>query len=138
MKGSGFFRQAVLTEQVKYKSSSLTPEQQNMLIEKLKKIMAAEKPFLRADFSQPDLARQCGITVHQLSQIINDGLGKNFFEWVAAYRVDEAKRLLKDQPNIKVEEIAEQVGYNSKSSFNTVFKKNTGLTPSEFRATNTG
>ena len=137
MKGSGFFRQAALTEQLKYKSSSLTPEQQEMLIEKLKKIMTVDKPFLRSDFSQPDLARQCGISVHQLSQIINDGLGKNFFEWVASYRVEEAKRLLKDQPNIKVEEIAEQVGYNSKSSFNTVFKRNTGLTPSEFRATNT-
>jgi len=137
MKGSGFFRQAALNEQLKYKSSSLKAEQQEMLIEKLQKIMIVDKPFLRSDFSQPDLARQCGISVHQLSQIINDGLGKNFFEWVATYRVEEAKRLLKDQPNIKVEEIAEQVGYNSKSSFNTVFKRNTGLTPSEFRATNT-
>ena len=53
---------------------------------------------------------------------------------VAEYRVGEAKKLLKDQPNIKVEEIAEQVGYNSKSSFNTVFKKLTGSTPSEFRS----
>jgi AraC-like DNA-binding protein len=53
---------------------------------------------------------------------------------VAEYRVTEAKKLLKDRPNIKVEEIAEQVGYNSKSSFNTVFKKLTGSTPSEFRA----
>ena len=53
---------------------------------------------------------------------------------VAEYRVGEAKKLFKDQPNIKVEEIAEQVGYNSKSSFNTVFKKLTGSTPSEFRS----
>jgi AraC-like DNA-binding protein len=51
----------------------------------------------------------------------------------AEYRVEEAKKLLKEKQNIKVEEIAEQVGYNSKSSFNTAFKKITGLTPSEFR-----
>ncbi|MDL5049165.1 helix-turn-helix domain-containing protein [Oscillatoria amoena NRMC-F 0135] len=52
---------------------------------------------------------------------------------MAFYRVEEAKRLLKEQMNIKVEEIAGQVGYNSKSSFNTAFKKITGITPSEFR-----
>jgi AraC-like DNA-binding protein len=136
MRGSGFFKQAALTEQSKYKSSSLTPEQQEILIEKLKKVMAEGKPFLRTDFSQPDLARQCGISVHQLSQVINNGLGKNFFEWMASYRIEEAKRLLKEQPNIKIEEIAEQVGYNSKSSFNTAFKKITGSTPSAFREKN--
>jgi AraC-like DNA-binding protein len=54
----------------------------------------------------------------------------------AEYRVEEAKRLLREQRNVKVEEIAEQVGYNSKSSFNTAFKKLTGKTPSEFRSEN--
>ena len=60
-----------------------------------------------------------------------------FFEMVAEYRVSEAKSLLRDHPNIKVEEIAEQVGYNSKSSFNTAFKKLTGTTPSEFQSRKT-
>jgi AraC-like DNA-binding protein len=80
------------------------------------------------------LARMLGTSVHTLSQVINDGLGRNFFEMTAEYRVEEAKSLLKSQPNIKVEEIAVQVGYNSKSSFNTSFKKIAGKTPSEFRA----
>lgn len=136
MKGSGFFKQPALNEQLKYKSSSLTADQQEILLARLKKIMAVEKPYLQSDFSLPDLAKVCGISVHQLSQVINDGFGKGFFEWVAGYRVEEAKQLLTDRPNIKVEEIAEQVGYNSKSSFNTVFKKNTGYTPSEYRAMN--
>jgi AraC-like DNA-binding protein len=73
--------------------------------------------------------------VHVLSQAINDGLKKSFFEMTAEYRIDEAKRLLKEKPNFKVEEIAESVGYNSKSSFNTAFKKITGQTPSEWRST---
>jgi AraC-like DNA-binding protein len=51
----------------------------------------------------------------------------------AEYRVEEAKRLLREKINIKVEEIAEEVGYNSKSSFNAAFKKITGKTPSEWR-----
>ncbi|HEY5824894.1 MAG TPA: helix-turn-helix domain-containing protein [Cyclobacteriaceae bacterium] len=133
IKNSGFFRQAPLTEQLKYKSSSLTSDQQQVSLQKLKQLMEDEKPFLKPDFSLPELADQLKTTIHTLSQVINDGLGKTFFEMTAEYRVNEAKQLLKDQPNIKVEEIAEQVGYNSKSSFNTAFKKLTGMTPSEWR-----
>lgn len=103
------------------------------MLDKLKDVMETEKPFLNSGFSLPDLAQRLGVSVHGLSQSINEGLGKNFFEMVAQYRVEEAKQMLKVQRNIKVEEIAEQVGYNSKSSFNTAFKKFTGMTPSEFR-----
>jgi YesN/AraC family two-component response regulator len=130
---SGFFKQPSLVEQQKYKSSSITPEVQQQLLSRLKEMMRSSKPFLKPDFSLPELADQLRVTVHQLSQVINEGLGKSFFEMTAEYRVEEAKRLLKEQMNIKIEEIAEQVGYNSKSSFNTSFKKITGKTPSEWR-----
>ena len=104
-----------------------------MFIGSYRSIKNEKKPFLEPDFSLPELARSLGTSVHTLSQVINEGLGKSFFEMTAQYRVQEAKVLLKAHPNIKVEEIAEQVGYNSKSSFNTSFKKYTGKTPSEFR-----
>ncbi len=130
---SGFFKQPSLVDQLKYKSSSVTPEQQQHLLAKLKETMNLSKPFLKPDFSLPELADQLHVTVHQLSQVINEGLHKSFFEMTAEYRIEEAKRLLKEQMNIKIEEIAEQVGYNSKSSFNTSFKKITGKTPSEWR-----
>lgn len=132
--GSGFFKQASLNEQQKYKSSSLSSDQLQISIEKLKEIMSSQRPFLQPSFSLPDLAQLMNLSVHSVSQIINDGLGKSFFEMIAEYRIEEAKKLLVDQPNIKIEEIAEQVGYNSKSSFNTAFKKITGKTPSEFRS----
>jgi AraC-like DNA-binding protein len=131
---SGFFRQPNLAEQQKYKSSSLSQDNQSFILEKLKSLMQLEKPFLKSSFSLPDLASQLNVSTHQLSQVINDGLGKSFFEMTAEYRIEEAKRLLKEKMNIKVEEIAEEVGYNSKSSFNTSFKKLTGITPSEWRA----
>jgi AraC-like DNA-binding protein len=131
---SGFFKQTNITEQLKYKSSTLTSDQREATLEKLKSIMETEKPFLQSDFSLPQLADRLKLSVHIVSQVINDGLGKSFFEMAAEYRVETAKQLLKDQPNIKIEEIAEQVGYNSKSSFNTAFKKITGKTPSEFRS----
>lgn len=135
IKNSGFFKQASLNDQPKYKTSSLTNDQQQVLLAKLQQCMTTEKPFLKPDFSLPDLADQLKTTVHTLSQVINDGLSKTFFEMTAQYRIDEAKRLLREKPNIKVEEIAEEVGYNSKSSFNTTFKKLTGQTPSEWRST---
>jgi AraC-like DNA-binding protein len=131
---SGFFRQTALSEPQKYKSSGVTADAQKELLDKLTALMMRDKPFLQPGFSLPELAGKLNTTVHILSQVINDGLGKNFFEMVAVYRVEEAKRLLKEQPHVKVEEIAEQVGYNSKSSFNTAFKKISGKTPSEYRS----
>jgi AraC-like DNA-binding protein len=113
---SGFFKQPSLIEQQKYKTSSLSQDDQSNILIKLKTLMETEKPFLKTNFSLPDLASQLKITTHQLSQVINDGLGKSFFEMTAEYRIEEAKKLLKEKVNIKVEEIAEQVGYNSKSS----------------------
>lgn len=129
---SGFFKQASLADS-RYKGSALATDVQQSMLLKLNDVMRNEKPFLSSDFSLPDLAQRLGTTIHTLSQVINESLGKSFFEMTAEYRVAEAKRLLKEQRNIKVEEIAGQVGYNSKSSFNTSFKKITGMTPSEFR-----
>ncbi len=130
---SGFFKQPNLVEQQKYKSSSLSRDDQSEILKKLKERMETERPFMQPNFSLPDLAAQLKISTHQLSQVINEGLGKSFFEMTAEYRIEEARRLLKEKLNIKVEEIAEEVGYNSKSSFNTAFKKIVGVTPSEFR-----
>ncbi len=135
IKNSGFFKQASLNDQSKYKASSVTSDQQQALLSKLKDLMVTEKPFLKSDFCLPDLADHLKTSVHTLSQVINDGLKKSFFEMTAEYRIEEARRLLKEKPNFKVEEIAESVGYNSKSSFNTAFKKITGQTPSEWRST---
>lgn len=133
IRDSGFFKRSSLSAPQKYKNSTVTSDTQEALLGKLTKVMTEKKPFLQPDFSLPELARLLGTSVHALSQVINDGLGKSFFEMTAEYRVEEAKLLLIAHPNIKVEEIAEQVGYNSKSSFNTSFKKCTGKTPSEFR-----
>ncbi|RAW02705.1 AraC family transcriptional regulator [Pseudochryseolinea flava] len=134
MKHSGFFTQPTLTEPTKKYKTVLQPEINDTTLERLKRLMENDKPYKEPSFSLPDLAQRLGVSVHVLSQVINESLGKSFFEMAAEYRVQEAQRLLKEQPNIKVEEIAEQVGYMSKSSFNTAFKKITGLTPSEFRS----
>jgi len=73
--------------------------------------------------------------IHHISQVINEKLNQSFFEMIATYRVEEAKILLKDPSKkvLTIEDIADEVGYNSKSAFNRTFKKHTGMTPSEFR-----
>ena len=101
----------------------------------LEQVMKDEKPFLENSFSLPFLAKRINTSSHYLSQVLNDCLKKNFFEYTAEYRIKEAQKILFNPQynHIMMEEIAEEVGYNSKSAFNKAFKKQTGLTPSEFR-----
>lgn len=133
IKNSAFFKQIPITEDKKYKNSSLNNDERDRLAGAIELIMTTQKPYLNSDFSLPMLAQASRSSVHSISQVINEKFEKSFFEWLAEYRIAEAKTILKKSPHLKIEEVAEQVGYNSKSSFNTTFKKITGLTPSEFR-----
>jgi AraC-like DNA-binding protein len=119
----------------KYEKSSLTPEIQSATLSKLRQFMESEKPYLDPDFSLPLMARRLSVSTHHLSQILNEELGQSFFDLVAQYRVREAQQLLLSPGgfHLKIEEIAQQVGYNSKSAFNTAFRKITSQTPSEYR-----
>lgn len=131
---SGFFQRPPLVGQPRYKNALMGADARKQLLQRLHNHMLEQKPFLQITFSLPTLAAHLNVSVHQLSQAINEGLGKSFFEMTAEYRVEEAKQRLKDHAHIKVEEIAEQVGYSSKSSFNAAFKKITGHTPSDWRS----
>jgi AraC-like DNA-binding protein len=81
------------------------------------------------------LSKLINESTHHVSQVINEKLNKSFFELLAFYRVEHAKKLIREDKNarITVDELAELVGYNSKSSFNVSFKKYTLKTPSEYR-----
>ena len=82
-----------------------------------------------------DLSKRIGESPHHVSQVLNEKLNKSFFELLATYRVELAKKILREDIKNKliIEEISEMVGYNSKTAFNNAFKKLTGKTPSEFR-----
>lgn len=105
------------------------------LIQKIKLYMETHEPFLNASLSMYQLAKQLDMPSHELSQLINHKLNKHFFDFVNEYRVNKAMGLLRNPQNSKmtVLEILYEVGFNSKSSFNTVFKKNTGKTPTQYR-----
>lgn len=119
----------------KYKKSTLTPEIKSSIIGKLDEIMRDQYFYRRDDASLTSLAELLGVTNHHLSQVLNDSLKISFQDLIARFRVREACQLLKDEANdqVKIENIATQVGYNSKSAFNTAFKRRTGQTPSEYR-----
>ena len=80
------------------------------------------------------LSRKLGAPSREVSRAINQGFGCNFFEFVSRYRIDEAKSRLADAANqANILQTMYDSGFNSKSVFNTAFKKETGFTPSEYR-----
>lgn len=119
----------------KYQKSSLSDEKKEQILGKIRVEMENKLYFANNLASLSGLAKQINESNHHVSQVINERLNKSFFELLAAYRIEHATQLMKGQEGAKltIEELADRVGYNSKSSFNTAFKKHTQQTPSEFR-----
>jgi AraC-like DNA-binding protein len=118
----------------KYQKSILSQEQIQVLKEKLFKAMEYENIYLKADLNLNELANSIGVSTNHLSQLLNQELNTNFYDFINAYRVKEAKVRLSN-PNFKnqtILAIAHDSGFSSKTSFNRIFKKHTGVTPSFF------
>ena len=124
----------------KYERSSLTKEMSERYVRKLLDLMEAEKPYTDSELTLQKLAEKLSIPARHLSRVINERLNQNFADFVNSYRVEEAKRRLTDpsKAHCSVLAIAEEVGFSTKSSFNLVFKKQTNMTPSEFRKAASG
>jgi AraC-like DNA-binding protein len=107
----------------------------NEIANRVMALMEGQKLYLQSELTLQDLAEKLEIPSYQVTQAINEGLGKNFYDLVNGYRVEESKRLLSDPAsrNNKILTIGMDAGFNSKTTFNTVFKKFTGLTPSDFK-----
>ncbi|AZB17158.1 AraC family transcriptional regulator [Chryseobacterium indologenes] len=99
----------------------------------LENIMVLQEPYLDSELNLIKLAEMLSVSTHHLSYVINTGFHKNFFQYVNEFRVEYAKILLKKDSKLSILGIAYESGFNSKTSFNTTFKKVTGLTPSEFK-----
>lgn len=107
----------------------------NEQIEQLKSFMKTEEPFLDPSLTIKSLSERIDIPHRDLSILINQELGQHFFDFINVYRIEKAMSILKDPSKKRhtVLEILYEVGFNSKSSFNTAFKKYTGKTPTAFR-----
>ncbi|WP_299180859.1 AraC family transcriptional regulator [uncultured Aquimarina sp.] len=122
-------------ENEKYINSSLDNEKGIEYLKKLMSLIEQEKVFLDPELTLTKLSKRIGITSKQLSQVINQNRNENYSQFIARYRVEEAKRLLSlpEYHNFKISAIAYESGFNSISSFNTAFKKITNTTAVRFR-----
>lgn len=125
----------IVSEEKNSEQPALTEEEYNEDILKLKKYMDEEKPFLDPSLTIQDVSNSIEIPTRELSVLINHQLGQHFYDFINSYRIDCAMNILKDETKTKVTilEILYEVGFNSKSSFHTAFKKHTGNTPTAFR-----
>lgn len=135
---SDFFSENVpdqLQPKRKYVKSALQEEGKSRIMKELRQIMEVDKDFQNPLVSLPLISKKLNTPIHHISQVINEKLNQSFFEMIATYRIEESKKLLKDPSKqlLTIEDISDEVGYNSKSAFNRAFKKYTGMTPSEFR-----
>ena len=113
----------------------LTDEELQEQKSNLLQLMEVEKPFLDFDLSLVKLAASMKISTHILSYVINNGFDENFYQFINRYRIEEAKKLMADLETNRLSllGIGFSVGFNSKTVFNTTFKKVTGQTPSEYK-----
>lgn len=125
-------------ENTDFVKKKLIPDEQLIdLKTSLIRLMETQKPFLEAELSLVRLAQQLDISPHLLSYVINSGFGENFYQLVNRYRIEEAQKLMADvqMNHLSLLGIAYEVGFNSKTVFNTTFKKVTGQTPSDYKKT---
>jgi AraC-like DNA-binding protein len=119
----------------KYKTSPLKEEDKKRYLEKMESCMTEQQLYRDPLLTLRTMAKKSSIPAHYISQILNESLNAKFYDYVNKYRIEESKKILtsysKDDKTIL--EVLYDVGFNSKSVFNTAFKKYVGMTPREFK-----
>ncbi|QZT37252.1 helix-turn-helix domain-containing protein [Halosquirtibacter xylanolyticus] len=112
----------------------ISPEEEELIVH-LKKCMTDKELYLDVKLTLSDLAKEINVTPNQLSHLLNEVVGRAFYDFVNDYRIEEVKKRLVDPiyHHHTIISIAWDCGFNSKSAFNRIFKTNTGMTPSAFR-----
>ena len=100
---------------------------------KLEAWLEQEKPYLNPDFQLIDLRQVLPLNRTYLSQFINTEYGCSFYQWVNGLRINEAKRLMTEQPELKMQDVAKRCGFSSRNVFTQVFTRETGKRPSEWK-----
>jgi AraC-like DNA-binding protein len=118
----------------KYENTKLKEEEVQAISQKLNSHLENQKPYLNKNLTIGELAESVGVPTYQLSQVINGHLGQSFFELVNSFRVMEVKKRFFDPQfsNLTLLGIAMECGFNSKASFNRIFKQMTNQTPTEY------
>ncbi|TAE40256.1 MAG: AraC family transcriptional regulator [Runella slithyformis] len=117
----------------KYTDKKLNEGDARLMMGKLEKVMQEKEIFKNPNLKLNDLAKEINVSGHQLSQLLNDNLEKNFTLFINEYRINEACKILSTKPNLTIEAIGDEVGFNSKSTFFATFKKIKGMTPNLYQ-----
>lgn len=135
LKAAEQIESAVHEIDLKTAKQALQLEKIDAIVSKTISLMEKEKIYVQTELTLQDLADKLDVPSYQVSLAINEGLQKTFYDLVNGYRVEEAKRLLLDplSRGNKILTVAFDAGFNSKTTFNTVFKKFTGFTPTEYK-----
>ena len=123
------------SKSIRYEKSGLEQSKSQAIIEDLDQIMNKEKPWTNPKLTLQSLADNMNVSTNHVSQSINENRKLNFFEYVNDFRVEEFKKKISNQQNnhLTLLGIAYDCGFNSKSSFNYIFKTKTGTTPSAYK-----
>ena len=119
---------------LRYKSSVLADRKKKDIKNKILQYFENNKPYLQSELNMDLLSAELNVPKHQLTEVLNTEIGKNFFQFVNGYRIEAVKAMLADNKSkYSIEAIGYECGFSSKSSFFTVFKNLTGQTPLEYK-----
>lgn len=117
----------------KYANKKVNEAEATALLTRLEQVMVQQELYKKTDLSLADLAAAASVSSHQLSQVLNDNLGKNFTAYTNEYRIRKACVMIADNHPFSLEAIGYEVGFNAKSTFYTAFRKVMGTTPALFK-----
>ncbi|MFC0348918.1 AraC family transcriptional regulator [Undibacterium danionis] len=121
----------------KYQNRKLAEDDALSLLSSLHQVMYEQKLYLNPNLTLALLAKKTGSLQTTVSQVLNDKLNKSFNLYVNEFRIEDAKKIILNEPHLNMELVAERCGFNSNSTFFAAFKKITGQTPASYRAAST-
>jgi len=114
------------------KGYTISNELFNEYVNKINNYITEEKPYLEFEITLNDLSESLSISKRNLSHVINKEFDKNFYDFINYYRLEKVKKYLQESNN-PIKEVMYDSGFSNKATFNFIFKKNTGLTPTQYR-----